>query len=138
MIIIPYIHTFKKVKGQGSQNQDILIHSITILCEGGENFWNETDETLDIIKDCLEPNDIHILPETALAAATTYYAEVDTEKTDIGSMYMYEEVEPDSDVLCWRQFIILTDSTGEPIMHIPDVFQAPIRTIIGRMITGGK
>ena len=127
MIIVPYFH--KSIQVKGSLNADILVHSITILCDkGGQALWTENDETLDIEKDCLAANDIICLTKPYRVGAT-YYAEVDKSATDISSMYTYDEIESGSDILCWRTFIYTTDMMKNPILTVPEQFQNALKDI---------
>ena len=123
MFIIPYIYNFKNIKSVS--NQDIIIHNIYILCDnGGESLWEE-DSPID---ECLEPNELF---HKKLDISKNYvYAEINQEKTNIKSMYLYDEIEPDSDILCWRRFIYITEPTGSQLMKIPDPFAQVLKDIL--------
>jgi hypothetical protein len=106
-------------------NQDITIHTIHILCDnGGESLWNEEGP----IDECLEPNDIF---HKKLDISKNYvYAEINEEKTNIKSMYSYEEIEPNSDILCWRRFIYITEPTGNQLIRVPELFEQILKDIL--------
>lgn len=123
MFIIPYIYNFKNIKS--ITNQDITIHSIQVLCDqGGEALWNE-DSPVD---ECLEPNDL--FSKKTDISNNYAYIEINQEKTNINSMYSYEEVEPNSDILCWRRFLYITEPTGIHLMKVPEQFQNILKDIL--------
>ncbi len=119
MIIAPYIHKKTIVKNQGQQ--DIVLHKITLLCDGGEKLWIEADD-VDPLVDCFNANDL-VLKNKPIQKDKIVFAEIDTTKTKMSSMYTYEEIEPCEEVLCWRDFLIVTDSTGNQLIPIPEVFR---------------
>lgn len=119
MIIAPYIHKKTNIKIPG-QN-DIYLHKITLLCDGGEKPWIEEDY-VDPLVDCFNANDLFITGKLKQKNKIVF-GEIDTIKTKINLMYNYEEIEPGDEMLCWRDFIVVTDPTGNPLISIPDVFR---------------
>lgn len=119
MIIAPYIHKKSIIKNQG--HQDIVLHKITLLCDGGDKLWTESDD-IDPLVDCFEANDLFV-SKKLVQKNKTFFGEIDPTKTKMSSMYTYEEIESGEEVLCWRDFIIVTDPTGNPLIPIPEVFR---------------
>jgi hypothetical protein len=80
------------------------------MCQGGNIIWREDEQN---ITDILEPNglfssNIHIDNDT-----NTYYANIDITKTDMSSMYTWNEIDSaDTESLCWRTFTLIQSPTG--------------------------
>lgn len=104
MLIVPYTHI-----SYNTQN-GLIIHRIHIMCQGGNIIWREDEQN---ITDILEPNglfssNIHIDNDT-----NTYYANIDITKTDMSSMYTWNEIDSaDTESLCWRTFTLIQSPTG--------------------------
>jgi hypothetical protein len=99
MIIAPF------TLAKNNTENNVTIYRIRILCMGGQYPWTEDEQP---IEDILEPNGIYTkkvtnckLSDGSLCALT----EVDTQKTDMDSMYSWFEIEPtETETLCWRTF----------------------------------
>jgi hypothetical protein len=119
MIIAPYIHkkTIIKVPGQN----DIVLHKITLLCDGGEKPWIEESDINPLI-DCFEANEL-VIKGKLTQKNKIIFGEIDTTKTKMNLMYTYEEIEPGDELLCWRDFVVVTDPIGNPLISIPEVFR---------------
>ena len=57
------------------------------------------------------------------------FGEIDTTKTKMNLMYTYEEIEPGDEMLCWRDFVIVTDPTGSLLIPIPEVFREVLTSL---------
>ena len=119
MIIVPYIH--KKVNIKVPGQNDIVIHKITLLCEGGEKLWIESDD-VDPLVDCFEANEL-VITGKLKQKNNIVFGEIDTTKTKMNSMYTYEEIEPGEEMMCWRDFVIITDPIGNSLITIPEIFR---------------
>lgn len=119
MIIAPYIHKKANIKVPG-QN-DIVLHKITLLCEGGEKPWTESADINPLV-DCFDANEL-VTTGKLNQKKNIVFGEIDTTKTKMNSMYTYEEIEPGDELLCWREFIVATDPIGNPLISIPEVFR---------------
>lgn len=119
MIIAPYVHKQTNIKMQGYN--EICMHKITLMCDGGEKLWIEADDINPIV-DCLEVNEL-CLKNDIVKKDNIIFAEIDTTKTKMNSMYTYEEIEPGSEMLCWRDFIVITDSENNILIPIPEPFK---------------
>ena len=116
MIIIPFTHTIHAVSDQ------LNLHTINILCEGGYTPWTEDNQP---IQDVLQPNDIY--EKTIENIQTCYYVNVDVQKTDIRSMYMWNEIDPiDRETLCWRSFMIFVNPDKTIWLSMPDISLTPL------------
>lgn len=119
MIIVPYIH--KKLQSKTANQNDIVLHKITLLCEGGEKLWIESDEVNPLV-DCFETNELSI-KEKLYKKDKIVFGEIDTTKTKMSSMYTYEEIQLGDQILCWRDFIVTTDTKGNLLISVPEVFR---------------
>ena len=106
MIVAPF--TYSKTQ----TTNGIYIHRIRLLCQGGQTPWSEDSQPID---DILQPNGIYTKGTHTIELPTgqsCVLAEVDTQKTDMTSMYTWHEIEPsDSEMLCWRTFTFGTSGT---------------------------
>ena len=82
MFIVPYIYK------RGKTSDNLVIHRIEILCEGGKTLWIEEDDTP--IKDIFEPNGLYT--QGIKKMGKYILAKIDTNKTDLSSMYTYSEI----------------------------------------------
>jgi hypothetical protein len=108
MKLIPY--TFSSFK-----RHEKVIHTIRVLKEG-HALWTEGELQNPSIE-ALEPNGL--FAQKAFQEANHHYFQIDSEKTDMNSMYDYRECEPTTDMLCWHTFQIITDASGSLWMDIP-------------------
>ena len=75
----------------------------SILTLSGTALWKEED-SLDIIKEVLEPNGLFLSADPILYNGI-YYCPVDTIRTDTSDDYHWEEIEPtQGGQFCWRTF----------------------------------
>lgn len=125
MIIAPYIHkkTIIKVPGQNY----IVLHKITLLCDGGEKPWIEESDINPLI-DCFEANEL-VIKGKLKSKNKIIFGEIDTTKTKMNSMYTYEEIETGDELMCWRDFVVVTDPTGNPLIPIPEVFREVLTSL---------
>jgi hypothetical protein len=112
MKLVPY--TYSSQKRLTKQ-----IHTIRILMEG-QQIWNEEMVQSDPIQNALEPNDLYV--KTTFSENDTGYFQIDTQRTDLNSMYDYKDCEPSTEALCWNTFYIITDEHGSPFIDIPHSF----------------
>ena len=132
MIIVPYIHGKRPTKVLG---QDAFLHVIRILCDkGGEALWEESDEglTVDTVGAVvLEPNELVAAGAATAPNSKAILIPIDPVATAMSSMYSYEEITPGStDMLCWRTFYHVTDTTGTALLKPPVIFAAVIDSIV--------
>ena len=114
--IVPFIYN-RAVCNYDIEKQSVLnytIHCINILCMDGKEPWYEMGEHRwqDIKNDILESNDIYA-KDWYFSEDGTAFVEVDTNRTNIQSMYKWSEVEyNNSDMLSWRSFYFLYGAKG--------------------------
>jgi len=109
MRLLPY--TYSSLK-----RGDKLLHILRILMEG-KQIWTESSVLTNPIQEALEPNGLYV--QQTFEHQSDHYFCLDTTKTDIKSMYDYKECEPNTDMLCWNIFYIITDLNGIPWIDIP-------------------
>jgi len=109
MKLVPYTYQVQK----RLQKQ---IHTIRILMEG-TRIWTESDLQSDPVKGALEPNGLFV--ERAYQDSDLHFFLIDAVKTDLSSMFDYRECEPDTEILCWNTFYLITEDYGSWI-NIPD------------------
>lgn len=116
MFIVPFIYKI-------TTENNINVHSITILTVGGKQLWEETDKTLKLDRDILEPNEIYRrAPAFSINkdANKVEFCEVDTEKTRIADFYKWSELSlADTETFCWRTFTHLLGQSGECWLTAP-------------------
>lgn len=130
MFIVPYIHKIRS-------HANVIYHTVKILCDaGGEALWEESDEA-DIVADILEPNGL--IPCEGRGGITMVgddgiaYIPIDDGRTDIAGMYSYEEIPVgESDILCWRTFIHITDAAGAALLSPPATFNTVLTHICSK------
>jgi len=100
VFIVPYIYK------RGKTSDNLVIHRVEILCEGGKTLWTEEDGTP--IKDILEPNGLYA--QKIIKSRKYILAKIDTDKTDLSSMYTYSEIDSqDNETLCWKCMIMISN-----------------------------
>lgn len=110
MYIVPY--TYKK-----QIIHDRMFHIINILTDGGSRIWTENDD-LSIETDILEANGL--VATRIEKKETGVYITVDDTRTDMESMYKWKELPAKTDMLCWRQFTLISDKDGNAWIEIPE------------------
>ena len=119
MKLVPYTYSSHK-------RLDKIIHTVRVLMEGTQ-IWTETAIGANLLETALKPNGI--VATLTLQEQDLYYFKVDSDQTDLESMYDYKECEPLTDMLCWNTFYIPTDLKGSPWIDIPNQ-QSFLRTIL--------
>jgi len=107
MRLVPY--TYSSVK-----RNDKVLHTIRVLMEG-QQVWKEDIEDPN---NALEPNEL--VAKSSFQEGEYQYFGIDQTKTDLTSMYSYAECDPDTDMLCWRTFYVITDLKGDYWINIPN------------------
>jgi hypothetical protein len=110
MKLLPYTYSSQK-------RMDKQLHTIRVLMEG-PSIWKESSKLTNPITEALEPNGIYVNKQ--FAQNDLHYFAVDTDKTDMDSMYDYKECEVNTDMLCWNTFHIITDKQGSLWIDIPE------------------
>ena len=116
MKLVPYTYS-------SLRRNEKVIHTIRILMEGNK-IWQEADMA-DPLQNALEPNGL--LVTKSFFEANHHYFQIDETRTDMASMFEYRECEPDTDILCWSTFHLITNEAGEPWFDVPYSF---LRTIL--------
>ena len=112
MLILPFIHN---VIDQNS----IQIHTIKVLTIGGHKIWEE-DNSLNLDKDILNPNDIYRKGTTIKFDKQLQICEVNSEKTKISDFYKWDEINiEDTETFCWRTYVYLTGNSSANWLDIP-------------------
>jgi len=112
MLIIPFIHN---VVNQNS----IQIHTIKVLTIGGRGIWEE-DNSLNLDKDILNPNDIYRKGTTIKFDKELRICEVNSEKTKITDFYKWDEIAfEDTETFCWRTYVYLSGNGSANWLDIP-------------------
>ena len=112
MLIIPFIHNLV------DQNS-IQIHTIKVLTIGGRGIWEE-DNSLNLDKDILNPNDIYRKGTTIKFDKQLQICEVNTEKTKITDFYKWDEIAfEDTETFCWRTYVYLSGNGSANWLDIP-------------------
>jgi hypothetical protein len=112
MIIIPYIYSSKTISNKQ------VVHTFNVLCEGGQTLWQESCSS---VQKALAPNDLFAknITKHKMNNQVYYFVEIDAQKTEINSMYAWNELLPnDSDTLCWRKFYIFTNIDNTPWLKV--------------------
>ena len=119
MLIIPYTHLKKTMEG------GLAVHRMHILCQGGRTAWEEDEQD---VRHVLETNGIYMKSVSVDHATHTYYVEIDTNRTDMSSMYTWQELPYDDEQsLCWRTFTVVRTLNGSA--WLPTVHSEPFATI---------
>jgi len=107
MILVPFTHSvvLKNTKE---------IHTIRLLLEGGYRFWQEETP----INTVLELNEL--VAERQFTSGDKHYICINTQATNMNSMYDWRECPSKSDTLCWRTYHILLDERREPWISVSD------------------
>jgi hypothetical protein len=130
MLIIPFIHN---VVNQNS----IQIHTIKVLTIGGRGIWEE-DNSLNLDKDILNPNDIYRKGTTIKFDKELQICEVNSEKTKITDFYKWDEIAfEDTETFCWRTYVYLSGNGSANWLDIPTseiLGKYKIRDLIAKII----
>jgi hypothetical protein len=130
MLIIPFIHN---VVDQNS----IQVHTIKVLTIGGHGIWEE-DNSLNLDKDILNPNDIYRKGTTIKFDKQLQICEVNTEKTKISDFYKWDEIAfEDTETFCWRTYVYLSGNGSANWLDIPTseiLGKYKIRDLIAKII----
>jgi|UniRef100_A0A6C0DV64 hypothetical protein len=130
MLIIPFIHN---VVDQNS----IQVHTIKVLTIGGRGIWEE-DNSLNLDKDILNPNDIYRKGTTIKFDKQLQICEVNTEKTKISDFYKWDEIAfEDTETFCWRTYVYLSGNGSANWLDIPTseiLGKYKIRDLIAKII----
>ena len=117
MYIVPYVHRVSTIG-------DKIVHTIRILLEG-DRLWSE-----DAPEAALEENGfVSKITRTKLVEGhQCFFADIDSNKTDLASMYSAEELDPaDKDTHRWCQFHLITTASGAFWLPPPaDLVFAPL------------
>lgn len=116
MKLVPY--TYSSLK-----RNEKVIHTLRVLLEGNK-IWQESD-LINPIQNALEPNGL--LVTKSFLETDHHYFQIDETRTDMTSMFEYRECEPDTDILCWNTFYLITNEAGELWFDVPYPF---LRTIL--------
>ena len=112
MLILPFIHNV-------TNQNTIQIHTIKVLTLGGRGIWEE-DNSLNLDKDILNPNDIYRKGTTIKFDKQLQLCEVNTEKTKISDFYKWDEIDfEDTETFCWRTYTYLTGNDSANWLDIP-------------------
>ncbi len=98
MYIIPFIYKKNKLLN------NLEIHTIHIISQGNQ-LWEEADNT-NIDVDIIEGNDF-VLLSPYKRHGNTIYIPLNPDKTNMDDMYIWNEVEPNTDLLCWKKFSVI-------------------------------
>lgn len=112
MLILPFIHN---VVNQNS----IQVHTIKVLTIGGRKIWEE-DNSLNIDKDILNPNDIYRKGMPIIFDKQLQMYEVNTEKTKIDDFYKWDEIPfEDTETFCWIVYAYISGNGSANWLDIP-------------------
>lgn len=113
MLIVPYTHI------SYTTPNNLIIHRIHIMCQGGNTLWKEDEQN---IADILEPNGLFSNTISIDSSTNTYYADIDITKTDMKTMYTWNELEStDNESLCWRTFTVVQSPSGAEWLPSADI-----------------
>lgn len=98
MYIIPFIYKKNKLLN------NLEIHTIYLISQGNQ-LWEEEDNT-NIDVDIIEGNDF-VLLSPYKRHGNTIYIPLNPDKTNMDDMYIWNEVEPNTDLLCWKKFSVI-------------------------------
>ena len=107
MILVPFVHTSVLRTAK-------TVHTIRLLLEGGHRFWQE-ETPVSIV---LELNEL--VAERQFTSGDKYYICINTEATNMESMYDWRECPINSDTLCWRTYHILLTEEESPWISVSD------------------
>lgn len=105
MFILPY---------HSSSRAFQAIHMTTLHCLtlGGTQLWKE-DDSLDVIRDILEPNGIY-LASPPIRVKDIVMCEVDTTRTNLADQYQWDEIPlTDRHTFCWRTYYLMGKGTDK-------------------------
>ena len=94
----------------------MIVHIIRVLKEGSQ-LWTEGPLS-NPSTEALAPNGLFI--QMAFQEGPYDYFQIDVEKTHMESMYTYRECEPETDMMCWHTFYIITDTKGTPWIQLSE------------------
>ena len=104
MFILPY-HSSSRAF------QSIHITTFHCLTLGGALLWKE-DDSLDVIRDILEPNGIY-LASSPVRVKDIVLCEVDTTRTNLADQYQWDEISlTDRHTFCWRTYYLMGTDMG--------------------------
>jgi len=104
MFILPY-HSSSRTF------QAIHITTFHCLTLGGALLWKE-DDSLDVVRDILEPNGIY-LSSSPVKVNDIVYCQVDTTRTNLADQYQWEDISlTDRQTFCWRTYYLMGTDTG--------------------------
>lgn len=125
MLIVPYTYMTKAIEGGGP-----TVHRVHVLCQGGRTVWEEDDQD---VRNVLETNGIYLTDVKTDRGTNTHYVKIDTARTDMSSMYTWQELPyNDEQSLCWRTFTLVRAPNGSA--WLPTVNEGPFATIVERVI----
>lgn len=102
MYILPYYTTLHKSPFPTKENTTLTVQHLLLI--GGTQPWEETDPTLRIGEDILEPNGLYLAAPPQIRGDRAY-CPIDPRRTRIEDFYQWSEVEtPGCDTFCWRPF----------------------------------
>lgn len=105
MFILPYQSTSYVFQG-------IRVQTIRYLTVGGRFLWRE-DDSLDVLRDILEPNGIY-LASPPVWVKDTVFCQVDHTRTKLSDLYQWEEIPlTDRDTFCWRTYYLMAKETTQ-------------------------
>jgi len=103
MFILPY-HSSSRTF------QAIHITTFHCLTLGGALLWKE-DDSLDVVRDILEPNGIY-LSSSPVKVNDIVYCQVDTTRTNLADQYQWEDISlTDRQTFCWRTYYLMGKGT---------------------------
>jgi hypothetical protein len=98
MYIIPFIYKKNKLLN------NLEIHTIHLISQGNQ-LWEEADNTnIDI--DIIEGNDF-VLLSAYRQYGNIIFIPLNPDKTNMDDMYIWNEVEPNTELLCWKKFSVI-------------------------------
>jgi hypothetical protein len=113
MLILPFIHNIV-------DNSTLKVNTIKFLIIGSQNLWEEKN-SLHIDNDILNPNDIYRKSTPIKFDKILQLCEVNTEKTNIGEFYKWEEVLlDDKETFCWKSYYYFSGNDDISWLNIPE------------------
>jgi hypothetical protein len=115
MFILPYTHKY-------TNHNNIQINNIKFLTVGGKSLWEENN-SLNIDKDILNPNDIYrkIPGKIIKYDKNLYLYEIDLNKTNINDFYKWEEIDiENNNIFCWKTYYYIMDNNKLSWLNIPE------------------
>ncbi len=98
MYIIPFIYKKHKLLN------NLEIHTVHIISQGNQ-LWEEGDNT-NIDVDIIEGNDF-VLLSPYRKHCNMIFIPLNSEKTNMDDMYVWNEVESNTELLCWKKFSVI-------------------------------